>query len=96
MRTFKRKKYNHQYCFHSQGQPISTATKTYTGEPLRSSLVTEEFPKSYWPAVKCFLLARMLLEGFSGKFLLARYYSHEYPVLIAAAAGPSGIDIILF
>ena len=51
---------------------------------------------SYWPAVKCFLLARMLLEGFSEKFLLACYYSHEYPVLIAAAAGPSGIDIILF
>ena len=96
MCTFKRKKYNHKYCFHSQGQPISTATKTYTGEPLRSSLVTEEFPMSYWPAVKYFLLVRMLLEGFSGKFLLASYYTHEYSVLIAAAAGPSGIDIILF
>ena len=52
---------------------------------------------SYWPAVKYFLLVRMLLEGFSGKFLLASYYTHEYSVLIAAAAaGPSGIDIILF
>ena len=67
MRSFKRKKYNHKYCFHSQGQPISTATKTYTGEPLRSSLVTEEFPMSYWPAVKYFLLVRMLLEGFFRK-----------------------------
>ena len=59
MRTFKRK--------NSQGQPISTVTKTYTGEPLRSSLVTEEFPMSYWPAVKYFLLVRMLLEGFFRK-----------------------------
>ena len=68
MCTFKRNKYNHKYCFHSQGQPISTATKTYTGEPLRSSLVTEEFPMSYWPAVKYFLLVRMLLEGFQESF----------------------------
>ena len=96
MRTFKTKKYNHKYCFHSQGQPISTATKTYTGEPLRSSLVTEELPMSYWSAVKYFLLVRMMLEGFSEKFLLASYYTHEYSVLMAAAAGPSEIDIILF
>ena len=68
MRTFKTKKYNHKYCFHSQGQPISTATKTYTGEPLRSSLVTEELPMSYWSAVKYFLLVRKLLEGFQEIF----------------------------
>jgi len=95
MRTFL-KKYNHQYCFHSQGQPISTATKTSTEEPLRSFLVTEEFPMSYWPAVKYFPLVRILLEVFSGEFVLASDYTHKYSVLFAAAAGPSEIDIILF
>ena len=50
----------------------------------------------YWPAVKYFLLVRMLLEVFSEKFVLASDFCHEYSVLIAAAAGPSGIDIILF
>ena len=44
------------------GQPFRTATKKFTGEPLSSSLVTQEFPMSYWPAVKYFLLVRMLLE----------------------------------
>ena len=44
------------------GQPFRTATKKFTGEPLGSSLVTQEFPMSYWPAVKYFLLVWMLLE----------------------------------
>ena len=51
---------------------------------------------SCWPVVKYFLLVRMLLEVFSGTFVLASDYTHKYSVLITAAAGPSEIDIILF
>ena len=68
MSTFKTKKYNYQCCFHSQGSLLGQLQKKCTGEPLGSSLVTEEFPMSYWPAVKYFLLVRMLLEGFQESF----------------------------
>lgn len=83
----KGKKYNHQYCFHSQGQPISTGTKTSTGEPFRSSLITKEFSMSYWPAVKYFLLVGMILEVFSQKFVLASDFAMNVQFLLPPPLG---------